>query len=240
MLKLYSNHMYSQLCGSTSANEYGMIVPNLQETGEGQTFCKTLSGEMFVPKTEIAFQQLLNETYPDVLEKCLYPSVPYTLNGDRKWVDQNGNSKPNELKWVPSEPNGGGLQNCMVLNHDYAAYDVFCDYPACPLCKWTQNPVLLLKGLCEDVDIEYRYVLEIGVTHNSMLVFKGFNALYILFDVTSDCWLLSKTLNTSDTVNIIGTQVSENPTPIGLQNWKMMDKHCNGVMSLKMSSVRFT
>ena len=120
-------------------------------------------------------------------KKCHYIILPFFLTLDGKWLDKDGNGRPEELLWQISEPNGGGLQKCTItdpLRYGYRIVDAFCKGSiafACPMCKWKQNPILLLKGLCPNSDIEYRYVLQIGETHNDMLIFKGFNNLYILF-----------------------------------------------------------
>ena len=100
-----------------------------------------------------------------------------------------------------------------------------------------QNPILLLKGLCPNSDIEYRYVLQIGETHNDMLIFKGFNNLYILYEKYLNRWVISKTINTTDAKNIIAKQEVKQATPIGLNNWKVFDDDCPGIVPLKMTSV---
>ena len=44
--------------------------------------------------------------------------------------------------------------------------------------------------------------------------------------------------SSSSEAMLVGHQVNKQPTPIGLQEWNMMDEDCKGVVSLKMTSVR--
>ena len=193
--------------------------------------------------TKVVFNLIFNETEYSVIKKCHYIILPFFLTLDGKWLDKDGNGRPEELMWQISEPNGGGLQKCTItdpLRYEYRIVDAFCKGSiafACPMCKWKQNPILLLKGLCPNSDIEYRYVLQIGETHNDMLIFKGFNNLYILYEKYLNRWVISKTINTTDAKNIIAKQEVKQATPIGLNNWKVFDDDCPGIVPLKMTSV---
>ena len=195
----------------------------------------------------VSFYELINKTSPQIFNKCQYLLLPYFYkNGS--WIDQDGNGFFEELKWLESEPNGGGLQKCTITNpksHDYKVADAFCEslVTACPICKWTQNPTLLLKGLqrCSNLDIEYRFVLEVGQMHNDMLLFKGFdNRHYILYENGMKKWVLTKGKDTSIMENIIGYQVDRHETPIGLHDWKMTKDDCTDTFPLKMTSVNLT
>ena len=230
------------LCSTTSSNSLGMIVPNQVYPIHGMSMCKSVTAELFIPQTKEAYYQMVKRTDPKVLEKCPYVILPFTQQGIGNWIDQDGKSFPTELKWLASEPNGGILQKCTITSpmiYEYEAADVACESfsLACPICKWKQTPVFLLKGLCANFDIEYRYVLEIGDTFNEMLIFKGFNGLFILFDKDINRWIVSRTTNTKDAKSMIAMQVDKQNSPIGLRDWKMMDDDCQGVMPLKVSSV---
>ena len=231
----------SELCGSGGTNYFTMIVPNRVSPKGGEFLCKTLNAEMYIQRTELKYHQMINKTDEFVLQKCPILFSPLRMNARNEWVDQNGRQKPQALNWSPSEPNGGGLQRCTDMRtENYAIYDVFCKSSGsgCAICKWTEKPVLLLKGLCPNADVEYRFVLEIGDTHNQMLVFKGFNGLFIIYYKGLDRWVLSRSMNATEN-NLVGHQVSKQPTPIGLQDWNIEDEDCKGVMPLKMTSVSY-
>ena len=230
----------------------------------GEFLCQTLNAEMYLPLTKKNFYVMLNGTDSNVLAKCPLFYTPFQLNEDEKWVDRKGKAKPSTLPWSPSEPNGAGLQRCTHIRPDnYAIYDIFCESSAagCPICKFTEKPVLLLKGiddymhhqkscyfqfhyffkgLCPKSSVEYRYVLEIGQSTNEMLVFKGFNELFLVFNKDMSKWMISKQINSSSADDIIGMQVEKSATPIGLQEWNMMSEDCNGVKPLKLTSVSRT
>ena len=94
--------------------------------------------------------------------------------------------------------------------------------------------------MCPKSSVEYRYVLEIGQSNNEMLVFKGFNELFLVFNKVKMKWMISKEINSSNAENIIGMQMEKSETPIGLQDWNMMSEDCNGVKPLKLTSVSRT
>ena len=222
-------------CGSAgtgrSSAGIAMIVPNRVSPKGGEFLCETLNAEMYIQETKREYYGMLNITDSSVLQKCPILFSPLRMNERNEWVDQNGKSKPRELDWSPSEPNGGGLQRCTDMRtENYAIYDVFCKSSGsgCAICKWTDKPVMLLKGLCSNAAIEYRFVLEIGDTHNRMLVFKGFNSLFVIYDKVLDRWVLSKSMDNSSSSDamLVGHQVNKQPTPIGLQEWNMMDEDC--------------
>ena len=121
-------------------------------------------------------------------------------------------------------------------------YDVFCNTKRCPICKWTKNPVFLLKGLCPQSTVEYRYTLRLNELYNGFLAFKGFSKDYnIVYDKSKEIYVLAKSINMKDqnpAINddkIIGKSTDN---PIGLQTWRINDGVCNQTIQLKMTSVR--
>ena len=137
------------LCGTGSNKYFSMVVPNRVTPRGGEFLCQTLNAEMYLPLTKKNFYEMLNGTDSNVLAKCPLFYTPFQLNEDEKWVDRKGKAKPSTLPWSTSEPNGAGLQRCTHIRPDnYAIYDIFCESSAagCPICKFTEKPVLLLKG----------------------------------------------------------------------------------------------
>ena len=236
---LVQEESLDDFCGSSSDNRFTMIMPNKPNPANAQLQCNILNAELYIQRTEVEYRQMLKDTNPSLIKKCPLLILPYFLNNNGKWLDQDGNSIPNDMRWGSSEPNGGGLQKCSVTKTStYELHDIFCDLSGtgCFVCMWTQKPVLLLKGMCLDAKIEYRFILEIGETYNDNLVFKGFNSLFMIYYKDLDTWTLSKSMKSNGN-EIIASQVSKQPTPLGLHEWNFQHDGCKGIRWLKMSSV---
>ena len=132
------------------------------------------------------------------------------------------------------------------MSTQFAISDYFCSSQGCPICKWNKNPIVILKGLCQQSNIEYRYVLRINKLYQGHLAFKGYsNDYYIVFDKRKQGYVLAKSINFKDQsmpINddkIIGVFFGKSTAmPLGLQNWGIYDGVCNQTIQLKLTSVR--
>ena len=147
---------------------------------------------------------------------------------------------------VSGEPNGGDLQNCTTYDvNNGKFYDDTCSYKSCFVCSWKNNPIVTLKGLCQNSDIDQNYIVLPQHIFNGRAYFLGFGRNSIIFDKKSRSWLIIE-----DTVSdllkekkepqkIMGSyKVEKNSIdiPIGSHLWNLTG-HCNKVMTLKLTHV---
>lgn len=93
--------------------------------------------------------------------------------------------------WIPGEPNGGDLQDCTTYDvNNGKFYDDTCSYKSCFVCSWKNNPIVTLKGLCQNSDIDQNYIVLPQHIFNGRAYFLGFGRNSIIFDKKSRSWLI--------------------------------------------------
>ena len=233
------------MCSSATHNKLKLIISKLDFEGSRRT-CENLNAKLHLP-SKIEYENAFNDAQGNAEYKTCLGKLILPLSFDNGTLKNVYSNQPiSHIKWRVGEPNGGGLQKCVVMKPDHTISDAFCSTKMfCPICKWNKNPVFLLKGLCPQSKIEHRYVLRIQEVYNGMLIFQGFtNKYYIAFDKNKLTWILVRFLNLNNQTepikkeNIIGIMTSEDFLPIGLQKWKMNDGICDENMQLKLTPVR--
>ena len=232
--------------GMCSLQDKVKLYVALHDYETSKLICHNWGGEMYSPKSQEELSKILNDSSSASNNvKCGLALLPIYLNDQGEWEDTSKEPiTSTDIIWNKGEPNGSGRQRCVVISNRYTFYDVFCSSKRCPFCKWRKNPVFLLKGLCPQSTIEYRYVLRINVLYLGLLAFKGFsNDYYILYDTKRETYVIAKSINfedqnpSIDEDNIIGLGLNAD-TPMGLQAWRINDAVCNETISLKLTSVR--
>ena len=211
-----------------------------------------MNAELYFPEDKNELTKIRNESSESYYYKqCGRVWLPINQNDDGEWVETNSKQVlvSADLPWRPGEPNGAGRQRCVYTTPSFTFVDLFCSSKACPICKWTKNPVFILKGLCSHSKIEYRYVLKINQLYQGNLAFKGFsNNYYIIYDASRQSYILTMLINFDDQKTpidddkIIGVSLSSktnNGKPIGLQTWNINEEICNQqTIQLKLTPVR--
>merc|ERR1719219_390276 len=77
-----------------------------------------------------------------------------------QWVDIVENKTPKFLPWYPGTPDGGKLQNCVILEERGLWDDKFCHEKYCHLCKVNTGIHFELNGLCKDSELDEKYILR--------------------------------------------------------------------------------
>ena len=118
---------------------------------------------------------------------------PIKKNGSGNLIDQISD-KTVHLDgdmWEPGEPNGLDLQQCIEFDAMTGEFDdESCSFKTCFICKWINEPVFLLRGLCKTSEIDEKYVLLPDVTYDDSLFFFGFGHYNIIYSKDMNSWLI--------------------------------------------------
>ena len=224
-----------------TGNKEIQVIPKLMTKPESRLFCETLQSELYIPTSKQEFESIIEDSEPSVPGTCEFYMVPLYLNEANDWVDLQGQEKPLQLKWNAKEPNGGGLQKCAQMRTNYELADGFCNArDICPICKWDNEPVFILKGLCQGTTLEHKYTLLTDKYYDRMMIFQGFNRNFIAWNESKNKWTLYQSNPGSKADNnIIGSMSSTNLLPVGLHQWSLSDTTgCNGLTQVKFTMVR--
>ena len=97
---------------------------------------------------------------------------PYWLKDEAGFVDYYNNSAINPELWFPGQPNGGMEAPLAVWNpavEKYLLFDYGYTQGTC-MCQFDNSPILTLRGLCEQTDVDKLFVLK--YSHGD-IIFKG-------------------------------------------------------------------
>lgn len=136
------------MCSSKSTKKL-KLVQVLMDYELAKHICQILDAEMYMPETKTELDGILNKSNKGyyLFERCKSGMiVPIYQNDNGDWVDNKQTVVTSTLQWDILEPNGGALQRCVQLNSNFNSKDFFCTSTGCAICKWTRNPVFLLKG----------------------------------------------------------------------------------------------
>ena len=154
------------------------LCPRLQDEGR-VPFTRNIS------ESEHLIQQFKSMSYEYALdptrEFLMWSSFVYRKNGS--FVDfYNGADMQNDL-WIPGNPNGGGNQQCTFWgagDSKARLYDVSCMLllnPKC-LCEFKNTPILRLRGLCKESNIDTYFTLHQA---NGHVGYKGLSNTEITY-----------------------------------------------------------
>ena len=240
----------NSMCNLANQAKFKLYVALFDSEG-AKHICKIMNAEMYIPKNNDEYKKIMDDSskganIKKIQDQCIDNIIlPIYQNDEGEFEYHDRKQLPNQLKWMERQPNGGLYQRCVKMNSKLAIYDSFCHSKACPICIWTENTVFVLKGLCPQSMIEYRYVLRAQTFYRGMLVFHGFKGDYfITYNTNLLTWSIVKHLNMhnqSEPINndnVIGVLTSQydGNTPVGLQTWKLND----GICKLQHNQLKFT
>ena len=175
---------------------------------------------------------------------------PLKKNRYGNLIDQISNKTVHlDHMWEPGQPNGQDLQQCVQFSPSTGKFnDQFCSFKTCFVCKWINEPVFFLRGLCKTTEIDEKYVLLPDVTYDDNLFFLGFGDYSILYHKAMNSWLivtdliddLIKPEGLKEPSKIIGAFQPDkfgNQMPIGRHVWNLTTADCNGMVPLKLTRV---
>ena len=64
--------------------------------------------------------------------------------------------------WSRGEPDGGRKENCVGLSTDGGMWDTSCSTPFCTVCSLGEEPVLHLRGACDEEELDLNYTMRLG------------------------------------------------------------------------------
>ena len=159
----------------------------------------------------------------------------FWLHSEKRFVDFYNNSTMNPELWAPGQPNGGKEQPIAVWFLGLNKYLLYDDafIPATCMCQFDQNPVVLLRGVCEQSGLDKMFVLKYS---NGEVIFKGLRNTNI--EKEEEIFTIRYQQNVvmrNKTANAI-------PYPIGKIWWRVIDdsKTCsnrkiNDTVQLKLT-----
>ena len=148
----------------------------------------------------INLYKTISHEYASDPSKKLILWSSFLYKDDQQFVDYNTRSAmPSEL-WQPGQPNGGSAQQCTLLQildmeSGNMLFDVPCsmfDAPFC-LCISEMTPVLRLRGLCGENNIDFHYTPRY---FNGGIAYFGTKGIVIQYQQVDDQpkWTLSVNL----------------------------------------------
>ena len=154
------------------------------------------------------FESLLK--WFQTLKTDLHIFSPFVYESEGNFVDFYQRTPiPSDLPWWPGEPNGGVNEKCASWLQDNI-FDDSCDKPYNCLCKFYHSPILRLRGLCKNSNVDTHYIVKnIG----QQIEFLGLTGTEIKF--FGQHWVLS--VNTVNTTAM--TFANEESFILGLNSW---------------------
>ncbi|ROT78797.1 putative glycine receptor subunit alpha-4 isoform X3 [Penaeus vannamei] len=224
------------------------IFPDRFSLSEALHLCQVVGGIIAVPQTDEENAWLYNESkIHDAY--CSGGQSSYLWLGandekvERQWVYWGtGEPIPWESKWRGDGPNGGTVENCLVLLSgtfpgrwsDIACLDT---YSFCVPCEFETRTSIYLKGpaMCEGSPFNLQYMLGDSVGGRPALV--GFLHTDIFWDQERGSWVM-RSLKDSDAV-ATWTPIQEGMYPFGNQEWHLETEVCGipsgGTVNLTLS-----
>ena len=210
----YFPHLYL-LAHFTHFDNCKRLCPRLQDEGRVPLTRNTTESEQLLKQfKETSYNYALNPSG----EFLMWSSYIKPIN--RSFEDSYTGSVIQEDLWIPGQPNGGAEQPCTFwgAGDDKARlYDVPCIMvvnPKC-LCEFNDTPILRLRGLCKESNIDTYYTLQQVDGH---LRYMGVSNTAIVF---SENKLLLESPKWKLTVNLEETQA----TTIAKETTYVLGKH---------------
>ena len=165
--------------------------------------CELLGGKFPLPRSQVDMQNLrlavgyTNDYAAQCLNNFFMPIVQKPgCNPKRQdclWVeDFKGTQKlATFLPWLPSQPNGGLVQQCVTLDLGSGLgeyYDSNCDSVYCSLCQFERSVQFTLRGLHESSRIDRNYIFVPQNQNSGMLTFNGHRTTQINWFHETNQW----------------------------------------------------
>ena len=140
------------------------------------------------------------------------------------WADVNENglflSDSKFVPWAMGKPNGGRLENCIVVGGSGLWNDVGCNGGLCGFCRLNAAPDLQIRGLCEDTKFDLRFSWTWDFI-NHRHGFRGFGDSLLSWNDQDDVWQLTSYEN----ADLKATSIVYD-YPLGTFEWIIYNDPC--------------
>lgn len=237
---------YDEICSNEQNLQWLELIHSQLYQKEAIHLCSALGGSLVYPtKVEDlkSIKDLFNSSKHALdCDKDVWIPVKRSKEDPTKWI-YNGTDEATFLPWAKDQPNGMGLQDCIIATGDpQGYYDSNCHDFHCSACKTRKYHYLNLRGRCTiDSRIDVKYVMF--KNHNEEFVFHGYSGKSFVYgESENDTWKL--VLGEPSNATIIGYLTPYRTFPIGVQNWVIQNGYCeNGnntsSVAIKISQVFF-
>ncbi|KAK7084549.1 hypothetical protein SK128_015649, partial [Halocaridina rubra] len=209
------------------ASERAIIIGEQMLPHLADRFCKLADARMYIPKNDEENSILFNDSR-QFSDKCSGNSYRVMYLGATDAAEEGVWSKISDgqpisyTKWFPGEPNGGLKGNCIALRRNNPSWgDILCDLDLCFPCGRTHYDFLQLRGMCDLVEHQTRYILDGYI--NLKPFFKGYYRMLIYHSGNKE-WLLTDTHTNTTYAELVMLTSSE--FPIGRHTWKVVSPFC--------------
>nr|XP_045599679.1 uncharacterized protein LOC123758956 [Procambarus clarkii] len=206
-----------------------VLLPETQSITDARRQCVLTNASLALPTSGEENQRLL-DALQGFMDVCAVTNVRKLWLGasdgtvEGKWrIDGTGDLMIFN-RFYPPAPNGGTVNNCLVMRSDGAWEDDICDErnKKCAACYYQGSDFLRLRGLCFDNEHQQRFAVTGYMSGKPM--YRGYYNLLIH-------WLSNNTWYLTDTkTNItIATTTFDTAThyPIGRNTWMLHSTICD-------------
>ncbi|XP_068202995.1 uncharacterized protein [Palaemon carinicauda] len=217
----------SHFCKSSDKN---VIIPSQMHPDDANRFCMLSDAKMFVPRNSEENALLSKESEP-FSALCEGNSYRLMFLGatdaaeEGVWASFSDGQTLPFTNWFPGEPNGDRKDNCVVLRRSDPYWaDTLCSMELCFSCVRTHLDYLQLRGLCQTVEHETRFLLDGYI--NSKPYFRGYYDLVIFHNGDKE-WMLMNIHTNTTFASLSFLKNSE--YPIGRHTWEIQSPICDYV-----------
>ena len=217
---------YMEICSNEEPTPWLELVHILQTFKESVNLCSSLGGSLLYPKAVEDLSKIndvmAHSKYADTCNSDIWIPIKRSKDDQFTWI-RYGTNEVAFLPWTKGQPNGMGLQDCIIGDHK-GYYDTDCHDQHCSYCQTQRYHFLNLRGSCfKDSRIDSKYVLF--KNENEEFIFQGFSGKsFIIAGSDNNIW----NLVVGDQLNqtVIGTMESSSNFPIGIRNWTIREGYC--------------
>ena len=228
---------YDEICSNEPQTQWMELFHFRQTINEVDYLCSLLDGRLIYPNTQEDLDHikaLINKSrHAEACKRAVWVPIRRSKDDPTKWID-TGSNEVSFLPWAEDQPNGMGLQDCIV-SKDKGYSDIECTGQYCSFCMTQKYHILNLRGSCsEDSRIDSKYVLF--KNENEEFIFQGFSGKsFIIGDRHNNAWkLVIGEL-------LIGIWKPYLNFPIGIRDWMITGGYCsqtsNNSVPIKLSMV---
>ncbi|XP_063860220.1 uncharacterized protein LOC135100807 isoform X2 [Scylla paramamosain] len=205
-----------------------VVFPQRLEKEESVRFCEMLGGTLPLPQNQEDNNDLVH-LLKKYEQECMnnWNTVAWLgIFGNLTAEVWQSQSDFSPLTWTnfhehsshPSQMCGCVSMDVLTISGQWGC--VSCEAETCPVCHFSNTPLLYLRGLCEDSDFDDTFMLKSDPGKTPLYVGK-FKSLISLMKET---WRLESTLNESRSFAVMLDDVST--SPIGRHNWSIDSDEC--------------
>ena len=195
-----------------------ILIQGTRTAHAQKLLCNTLNGTMSAPEDMQRIQKLIDviETRPsnDTIERFWIGWIDEEQNGTFVNID-SGSQLDNSLEdWYPGEPNGGSLENCVVVKTTTGRmHDFPCDVKYHGFCLMDRRPRVKVRGeIPSHFDTKFTLATDEIADYNT---FYGYTNAKIYHDSDINMWKLESLYNKSEFATC-----DFKDYPIGVKTWK--------------------